>query len=213
MPGPIYNPAIFEQVDIDSAREIILTPENGVSTQVRWDSETPWLLSLIANHMKPGGLVVDYGCGVGRIAGPLLNHGYPVIGLDSSGAMRRHAAELIANERFIALSPAMFDQLISVGVRVEGIVAIWVLQHCFDLEAEVERIYRSLNQGGIVGIADMRHRAVPTNQGWVNDGKNVNETLCRYFTLIQQYPYNLPNGPKNLSDNAYIAFFRKAAKS
>lgn len=207
--SPIYDPSIFEQANIDSAKEIILTPENGIPTQTRWESETPWLLSLITKHLKPGGLVVDYGCGVGRIAEPLLTHGYPVIGLDSSSAMRRHASELIMNERFIAISPPMFDQLVSLGMRAEGVIAIWVLQHCFDLEAEVGRIYRSLNKGGIVGIADMRHRAVPTNQGWIDDRNSVKAELLRHFTLIQQYPYSLPNGPQSLRDNAYIAFFRK----
>ena len=57
--SPIYDPSIFEQANIDGAKEIILTPENGIPTQTRWESETPWLFSLITKHLKPGGLVVD----------------------------------------------------------------------------------------------------------------------------------------------------------
>lgn len=205
----IYDPSIFDQASIESAKEIVLTPENGISTQTRWDSETPWLLNLINKHLKPSGLIVDYGCGVGRLAGPLVNHGYPVIGIDTSSAMRQHATNLIANERFVAMTPTMLDQLVGIGVKADCVLAVWILQHCFDLDAEVERIYKTLNKGGIVGIADMRHRAIPTNQGWRSDGKNVKETLSRFFTLIQQYPYNAPNAPQNLRDNAYIAFFQK----
>lgn len=206
---PIYNPIVFDQPNIDAAKEIVLTVESGVSTQTRWESETPWLLNLISKHIKLSGLVVDYGCGVGRLAGPLVNHGFPVIGIDISSAMREHATNLIANERFVAMSPAMLDQLISIGVKADFVLAVWILQHCPDLEAEVERIYRCLNKGGIVGIADMRHRAIPTDQGWINDGKNVRDALTRHLTLIQQYPYNPPNAPQSLRDNAYIAFFQK----
>lgn len=205
----IYNPSIFEQTSVEAAREIVLTPESGVSTQARWDTETPWLLNLIGKYIKPSGLIVDYGCGVGRLAGPLVNHGYPVIGVDTSAAMRQHATQLIGNERFVAMTPTMLDQLVGIGVKADFVLAVWILQHCLDLEAEVERIYKMLNKGGIVGIADMRHRAIPTNQGWVNDGKNVKETLSRYLTLIQQYPYNPPDTPQNLRENAYVAFFQK----
>lgn len=204
-----YDPSVFEQTGIDGAKEIVLTPENGVSTQLRWDTETPWLLNLIGKHIKPSGLIVDYGCGIGRLAGPLVNAGYPVIGIDTSVSMRHHATSLIANDRFVAMTPAMLDQLVGIGVRAESVLAIWMLQHCFDLASEVERIHRSINKGGIVGIADMRHRAIPTNHGWVNDGKSVMEFLSRRFTLIQQYSYSAPNAPKNLRDNAYVAFFRK----
>jgi 2-polyprenyl-3-methyl-5-hydroxy-6-metoxy-1,4-benzoquinol methylase len=180
-----------------------------VSTQTRWDSETPWLLNLIAKNIKPSGLIVDHGCGVGRLSGPLVNHGYPVIGVDISSTMRQHATNLIANERFVAMTPAMLDQLVGIGVKADCVLAIWVLQHCLDMEAEVERIYKCLNKGGIVGVVNMRHRAIPTNQGWINDGKNVKDALTRFFTLIQQYPYNPPNAPKNLRENAYVAFFQK----
>lgn len=60
----IYDPSIFDRAGIEDAKEIVLTPENGVSTQSRWDTETPWLLNLIGKHLKPSGLIVDYGCGV-----------------------------------------------------------------------------------------------------------------------------------------------------
>ena len=67
---PIYSPSIFDQENIEVAKEVVLTSENGVSTQTRWDSETPWLLNVIGKNIKSNGLIVDYGCGVGRLAGP-----------------------------------------------------------------------------------------------------------------------------------------------
>ena len=206
----IYDPSVFEQTNAESAKSIILTAEDGVSTQTRWDTETPWLLQLISLHIvKPNCLIVDYGCGIGRLSAPLANHGHPVIGVDLSDSMRRHATGQIANDRFVAMTPAMFDRLVGLGIKTDLILSIWLLQHCLDLEAEVSRLYRSLAPGGVLAVADMRHRAIPTNQGWVNDGKNVNETISKYFSLIRQYPYDPPEAPQNLRNNAYVAFFQK----
>ena len=137
---PNYDPSIFNQSEVEMARQVVLTPENGIPTQVRWESETPWLLNLIAKHIKPTGLVVDYGCGVGRIAAHLVEMNYPVIGVDTSASMRQHATSLIANERFVAMTPVMLDQLVGIGVKADCVLAIWMLQHCFDLEAEIERM-------------------------------------------------------------------------
>lgn len=205
----LYDPSVFDQTNVEAARNIILTSEDGVSTQTRWDAETPWLLNLIGKHIKPNCLIVDYGCGIGRLAAPLVKLGHPVIGTDSSTSMRQLATNQIANDRFVAMTPIMFEQLVGIGIKADFILAIWVLQHCPDLEAEVSRLYRSLTKGGILCVADMRHRAIPTNQGWINDGKNVKEALTQQFNLIQQYPYNPPVAPQNLRDNAYIAFFQK----
>lgn len=205
----IYDPSVFNKSDLDDARAIVLTAESGVDTQTRWATETPWILGLISKHIKPSGLVIDYGCGVGRIASGLISNGYPVIGVDTSPDMRRHATNLIANDRFVAMTPTMLDQLVSLGVRADTVLAVWVLQHCLDLDSEVERIYRSLNKGGIVGIVDMRHRAIPTNQGWVNDGNSPKEALSKRFNLIQQYAYSPINAPKDLRESAYVAFFQK----
>lgn len=206
----IYDPSIFDQNDLTRAKEIVLTPENGVSVETRWATETPWLLNLIGKHIAPQGLVVDFGCGVGRLSGPLVEHGYAVIGVDRSPVMRQHATNQVLNDRFIAVTPEMFDQLVKAGVQADAVLAVWVLQHCFSVEDEVLRLHRVLKKGGIVGIADMRHRAVPTtSHGWVNDGQDVMATLSRHFTLVQKMAYNAPNAPQNLRDNAYIAFFRK----
>jgi len=206
-----YNPSIFDHASIDSAREIVLTTESGVSTDVRWGTETPWMLSLFEKYFKPGRLIIDYGCGVGRLSGPLVDRGFPVIGIDTSNMMRQHATNLISNDRFTAITPMVLDQLIGAGLKADGVMAVWVLQHCLDLEIEVKRIHQALHVGGVLAVADMQHRAIPTDQGWVNDGKSVDHTLKRFFTLIQKYPYDAPNPPKGLVDNAYISIFKKTA--
>lgn len=209
MSNPVYNPAIFDHADLDSAKFIVLTPEDGVATEIRWQTETPWLLNLIHKHIKPDGLIVDYGCGVGRLSGPLASAGYSVIGVDTSNAMRQHATIQVSNDKFVAMTPVMLDQLVNIGVHADAVLAIWMLQHTFDLDAEIARIYKTMKKGAVLVLADMLHRAIPTDKGWINDGKSVKDAISSKFTLIQQYPYNPPNAPAGLKETAYVSFFRK----
>lgn len=209
MSNPIYNPRIFDHADLLSARQIVLTPENGVATDVRWQTETPWLLNIIEKYVKPSSLIVDYGCGVGRLSAPLAISGHSVIGVDTSESMRQHATMQVSNERFVAMTPVMFDQFVKIGVRADIVLAIWMLQHTFDLHYEVERICNSMKKGASLVVADMIHRAIPTNKGWVSDGLSVKEVVSSKLTLVQQYPYNPPNAPIGLKDTSYVCVFRK----
>ena len=70
----IYHPDIFEVNDLKSAMEIILTTERGITTQERWEYETPYLVDEIgrAIELDHQSCVIDYGCGVGRIAKGLI---------------------------------------------------------------------------------------------------------------------------------------------
>lgn len=204
-----YDPTIFDAADLVRAKSIVLTNEDGISTDVRWKFETPWLVDLIKKYAPPDTLIVDYGCGVGRISSCLVDQGHKVIGVDTSSFMRQHATEQINSDRFIAIPPDDLDSYISASTQVDTVVAIWVLQHCFDLEAVVGRIQQILKPGGILAISDMQHRAVPTNKGWVHDGKSVKAELLKKFSLVNELPYAPPMAPANLRQNAYVAFFRK----
>lgn len=205
----LFNPKIFEQESLADAKSIILTAESGVSTEERWNTETPWLLSLIGQYVKPQGLVIDYGCGVGRLAKPMVDNGSSVIGVDESSAMREHATSFVANNRFVAMTPEMLEQLVKVGMQVDTVFAIWVLQHTYDLDGVIDKIHGSMKRGGVLVVADMQHRAIPTNMGWIDDGKNVKELLSQKLTLIQQYAYDFDYAPSNLKKSSYVAFYRK----
>lgn len=207
--NPIFTPQIFDQSDLNAARHIVLTPESGVDTERRWKTETPWLVDLILKHVNVGDLLVDYGCGVGRISTELVNKGFSVIGVDSSSEMLAHTTREIADGKFLAASPKLFDNLMRVVAKADAVLAIWVLQHTYDLDEVISRIYEALKVGGTLIVADMKHRAVPTNRGWINDQKDVKDHLLKKFTLDFQYKYDFLGAPKNLRDNAYIAVFRK----
>jgi SAM-dependent methyltransferase len=86
-----YNSGIFEVANLDDARRIILTPEGGLTTDERWESETPYLVGLVAENLQltADSVIVDYGCGIGRLARELIaRYGCRVVGVDISAQMR-----------------------------------------------------------------------------------------------------------------------------
>lgn len=161
----LYFPQIFEANDMRRAREIILTNEGpGADTDSRWAKETPYVLELVlgALPLGPTSLVLDYGCGIGRIAKAMIEAtGCAVIGVDISANMRRLAPEYVGSERFIPVSPEQLERLIESGVRVDAAIAIWVLQHCALPADDIGRISRSLAPNGRFFVLNMRKRAVP----------------------------------------------------
>ena len=181
---PTYNPAVFNVHDIQSAMRIILTPE-GVSTQDRWRIETPYLADLIAEHIAitPDTTLVDYGCGIGRMAKELITrHNCRVVEIDISPSMRALAIMYVQSDRFLSCPPAMFDRLVEQGVRFDAAVSIWVLQHCLDPAEDIARIKRSLKPGAGVFIVNNNYRAVPTvEDGWSNDGLDIRAMLGAEF--------------------------------
>ena len=68
-----YHPAVFHVNDIAQAMAVIMTPE-GSTTAERWEIETPYLADLIAQELTitPDTLLLDYGCGIGRLAYELI---------------------------------------------------------------------------------------------------------------------------------------------
>jgi SAM-dependent methyltransferase len=106
--------------------------------------ETPWARYITALHeaalarfapLPPGGSVLDFGCGIGRISRWLAARVARVVAVDTS-------AEMIAAARLRDLPPNVELAVLPQGdgdgggdVRFEGLdgaVAIWVLQHILD---------------------------------------------------------------------------------
>ena len=191
-----YYPQIFDRVDLKAAKEIILTNEGaGADTETRWALETPYVLSLVegALALRPDMLVLDYGCGVGRIAKAMIDaSGCSVVGVDISADMRRLAKDYVDSDRFLALSPAQFDTLVARGLRVDAAISVWVLQHCFAPAQDIARIRGSLAAGGSCFVLNMHKRAVPATLEantetqkflWAVDNTDVADLLRTAFSL------------------------------
>lgn len=184
---PTYRPEIFEVSDLESAMQIILTQETGMTTQERWEYETPYLVDEISRTLglDEKSCVLDYGCGVGRIARGLIErHKCFVIGVDISTSMRQLAPEYVKSDRFSICAPAMLDRMVARGLRVTHAYACWVIQHCLAPEADLARIDSALANDGRLFVLNSNHRFVPTDHGWASDGVSVEKILTGRFEKI-----------------------------
>lgn len=181
-----YNPAVFDVTSLAEAQNIILTPEEGLPTSDRWNQETPYLGEVIeyALNLNPHSLVLDYGCGVGRLSRALIQStGCTVIGVDISANMRVLAQRYVDSPRFTAVSPELLDALVQRrGLLFDAALSVWVLQHCWKVEEDVERLHRSLSPGGGLYVVNENRRCVPSAEvAWVDDDKNVPALLRERF--------------------------------
>lgn len=181
-----YDPRVFDVTSLAEARQIILTEEAyGFNTDTRWEKETPYLARLITAELglKPSSLVLDYGCGIGRLSKAIMDEsGCSVVGVDISLNMRMLALRYVASNRFSAISVEMLEQLVSErGVLFDAALSVWVLQHCAQVDQDINRLRESLRTGGRLFVVNENRRCIPTDKGWVDDGKSVAGLLAGRF--------------------------------
>jgi SAM-dependent methyltransferase len=117
------------------------------------ERSTPGLLEILDQSVKPGGLVVDLGCGSGILAAGLCRGGYDVLGIDISPAMialaRRRAPEAsFRRGSFLRIGLPRCAAVVSIGE---------CLGYLFDpdngrraLAGLFRRIYGALEPGGVL---------------------------------------------------------------
>lgn len=211
-----YFPEIFEVADETAAREIILTTEGeGADSRTRWALETPYVMELIRNafDLRRDMLVLDYGCGIGRLAKAMIEaSGCCVIGLDTSTGMRKLAIDYVRSDRFIPVSPGQFDALAAAGLRVHAAIAVWVLQHCFRPGDDIARIRRSLVPQGSCFVLNMPKRAIPAvHDGmmdrsgffWASDSIDVSKLLRSEFAVMAEGEPDMSRVPNMADAGAY----------
>ncbi len=180
----IFRPDVFEVATLDQAMRITVTPESGTSTEERWAKETRYLIEDIGNFLKigPPSRVLDFGSGVGRLSKELIERfGCRVIGVDASKSMRLLSPGYVLSDQFVIWSPEVLDQMVARGFRVDFAISLWVIQHVLDAKDVIARIHRALAPGGLFYVLNAETRCVPTDQGWVNDGFDVQAALRQSF--------------------------------
>lgn len=207
-----YYPEIFDAPDSKAAKEIILTAEGpNADTETRWRHETPYVMELIGRALtiKPDQIVLDYGCGIGRIAKAMIEaSGCFVIGVDISPKMRSLALDYVQSDRFVAVSPKQFDVLVNGGLRVDAVIAVWVLQHCLAPADDIARLRRALAPEGAGLVLNMPKRAIPAvikepdnseRFAWGADRIDVAALLREAFSVVQEGATD-PTRTPNMAD-------------
>jgi 2-polyprenyl-3-methyl-5-hydroxy-6-metoxy-1,4-benzoquinol methylase len=186
---PLHYPEFFEVRTIEQAREVILTTLD-TSTEERWAKETPYLIELIGSELKltRQSTVLDYGCGVGRIAKGLIEtFGCRVIGMDPSFSMRELARGYVQSDLFAVTDRDMLDWQGRGGLRVDGVICVWVLQHCLNPQDDIVRMSRMMSPHGRAFVLNNLRRAVPTRDvEWWDDGIDIRSMLLKSFNLLRE---------------------------
>lgn len=187
---PIYDPKIFDRDLIEDAKRIILTVPPDMLEDY-WKRATVATADLILDGLKPtpDSVLLDFGCGIGRLAKEIIGRiGCTIIGVDISASMRRQAIEHVDSERFSVLSADVFGRLAADGVTLfSGAYSVVVLQHTLDPEAEIRRIAATCAAEAPVLIYNHAQRLVPTNKGWASDGKDVGKLAAEIFRFLREY--------------------------
>ena len=189
-----YNPQVFDVRDVEQAKRIILTEiPSGATTQERWQQETPLLVELLDRFaLTEDDVVLDYGCGIGRMAKALIDRfSCKVIGIDISPTMLALATDYVDDSRFTAMTIEQCDEL---NLEFDAAIAVWVLQHCRTPEDDIAAIHRHLKSNGQLAVVnDAFVRYVPCvrygSTGWFEDQVNIWILLNRYFDNQDEQPF------------------------
>ncbi len=189
-----YCPEIFVRFNVPDARDACLVPPVGLETDQRWELETRWLMERLA--ALPGGVILDLGCGIGRLAKPLCGSGRSVLGVDLSPTMRLMSENLVeAPGQFAAMTFSMLNAMVTAGFRANGAIAIWTLQHfqSGELGRTIDLLGEALPPAAPFWTLDMPDRHVPVwirtefgywGHGWADDGLSLTYMLSQRFAKI-----------------------------
>jgi SAM-dependent methyltransferase len=100
-----FNSKLYEVESVEHARALILTAEQGTTTDERWEKETDFLASEIGETLalKETDIVLDYGCGIGRVSKVLIEqYGCRVVGVDASKSMRLMAPDYVLSNGLLS---------------------------------------------------------------------------------------------------------------
>ena len=207
-----YTDAVFRVQDIEQAKRIILTTERGLDTETRWQTETPYLLQQMLALLPDGASqLVDFGCGIGRLSKAWLDARpqSTVLGIDISQEMRQLAPGYVQSDRFAACAPAMFDALLARHWQCDAAIACWIIQHCFDAEKEIARLKAAIKPGGRLFVVNNVTRAVPTDQGWINDGFDVAASLQRHFKPLALGRLPVEFSSEHIAANTFLGVYAR----
>lgn len=194
-----YFPQAFIPSSFEHAKRIVLTPDGSAD---KWARETESTVDQIISSFAQAGspilensVLLDYGCGVGRIAKRLIERtGCAVVGVDMSPKMLEYSFSYVNSPRFVLCPQSALATLSDAGLRFHGALAVWVLQHCQDPAQDLRWIHKLLrDEAGHLFVVNKftRHLPVtPVDQWvrWADDQIDVEALIRERFEQVVRLP-------------------------
>ncbi len=183
---------VFRPKTVREAKDIILTPENGMTPDERWERETPWIVEQVNNLLTPGDVVIDFGSGVGRVARE-IGRRHIMVAVDASPEMRKMCIDYCdgAAPGVTVTDPWGLNGMASRGLQADGALCIWSLQHIRDLDTHVRWLANAIKPGGWVFVLNSQSRWLPIENGWAGDAQSVQGSLVKH-RIIPKFRIELP---------------------
>lgn len=185
-----YVKEVFNPVSFEHAKNISLSPDS--RELYKFENETDFFINFIRgqNIITSNSLVLDFGCGMGRVSKKLVSDfGCMVIGTDISADMLRFAQQYVNNPNKFRTKP--YHSVCDIDV----IIASLVLQHVQNPAVEIQNLYSILKPGGHIILLDEPRRFVPTGVDknrfviWNDDGVIINDVMEKFFKNVGFYTY------------------------
>jgi|694.fasta_scaffold03268_6 2-polyprenyl-3-methyl-5-hydroxy-6-metoxy-1,4-benzoquinol methylase len=189
---PYYKKA-FDVEYLEQAKHVVLTGND--NNKEKFQQETDFLISLIEQHIKidSNSLVLDFGCGMGRISKELIRKfDCEVYGQDISDTMLQFAliyTSTVNVKKFHAVKHYNRENSIDVAL------SILVLQHTEDPKKELDRIYKVLKPNGDFILVNENKRFIPVGVDsdryviWHDDGFDIKGHADSLFNLTNEVRY------------------------
>lgn len=184
---------LFKPGTIEQAKDMVVGNCNGFSMQNRWEIETPLFAKAINKPLEIYSSVteiLDYGCGVGRLAKEVLNQNphCTVTGVDASSDMLEKSKEYVNSNRYSISFPWELDE----NKKFDLIYCVYVLQHVPSIEIReiLARIFYHLKDEGkfVYCSSDYRMAIRFDDGGFFDDrflGVNLREEIERFFEPVR----------------------------
>lgn len=190
----VYHPQVFDPNSLDEAKQLSAPMPDGVTEENYWEKLPYWLMANMGkiSHMKKSQIILDYGCGIGRLAKQFCNEKVYIIGVDPSSKMRKYTEEYVKNHvYFTAMSPEFFTRLVESGFRVDHAYIVDTLSHCHPtiVSQTLNLVNSAIKTGGFLMVYDSKKtRSVPYKMGdkpieWKNDSYDIWQTIENRFGL------------------------------
>jgi 2-polyprenyl-3-methyl-5-hydroxy-6-metoxy-1,4-benzoquinol methylase len=176
----LFKPKTFEE-----GIENMVGACNDVTVKERWEKETPVFAQEILKLLPAGGkTVLDYGCGIGRLAKEVLkqNRTVKVIGVDTSTQVIELAKQYIDDSRFVTRDPRKLAEPVDLAY------CVYVLQHvpAVEIREILQRIHHCLKKNGIFIVCSSEYRMamrfdLPLFEDDRRLGVDLRQEISRYF--------------------------------